>query len=383
MFKILGGILYTCCLFAYPSQCLQAKSEVAIEKKIGQMLLLGFRGTEISPTSSIARIIQDLHIGGIILFDFDVPSQSFPRNILNPEQTQRLIANLQSLSKIPLFIAVDAEGGRVNRLKEKYGFLAVPSAQQMQEKGVSQSRKVYSALAQQLARLGFNLNLAPVVDLNLNPDNPIIGRIERSFSDNPQIVTQQAQVFIETHQKFGIITALKHYPGHGSSRADSHLGMVDVTHTYKQTELQPYQELINKNVAQVILTAHVINTHIDPDYPATLSRAHLRKMLRRQLGFQGVIISDDVQMGAIIQNYGFAEALILAVNAGCNILALANNGETYSEDLAFTAHKILMDAVKTGKIPVENINDSYQRIMQLKQRFKRISRPKTGFQGSA
>ena len=347
-----------------------AETDQELKNKIGQMLLLGFRGTQVAEDSYISKVIKDINIGGVILFDYDVPFQSFPRNIISPEQTKKLISSLQAYAKTPLFIAVDAEGGRINRLKEKYGFLKIPSAKEIGNKNPEKAEIIYEKLASQLYDLGFNLNLAPVVDVNINPKNPVIGSLERSFSSDYQRVTDYALAFINAHNRKGIISALKHFPGHGSSRDDSHLGLVDVTKTYKYYELTPYKELIKKGKAEMIMTAHIINRQVDPDYPATLSSNFLQKILRDKLDFKGVIISDDMQMGAITENYGFSEAVITAVNAGCNILAISNNGKTYDEGTVYKAFKVIIKAVKSGKIPMHKINDSYTKILYLKKKYK-------------
>lgn len=343
-----------------------------LRNKIAQMLLIGFRGTEINEESHIYKVLKDINIGGVVLFDYDVPSQSFPRNITSPKQTKKLISDLQAYSKVPLFVAVDAEGGRINRLKEKYGFIPIPSAKEICTQELEKADLIYTKLATQLADLGFNLNLAPVVDVDVNPDNPIIGALGRSFSKDHRTVTDYALTFINAHEQAGIITALKHFPGHGSASTDSHLGMVDITESYRSYELDPYRELIKRGKAEMIMTAHIMNTRIDPDYPATLSENFLQKILREELKFKGIIISDDMQMGAIRENYGFEEALIQAINAGCNILAISNNGETYDENIAYKALEIIFTAVKSGKIGEDKINDSYTKIINLKKKFKII-----------
>ncbi len=340
-----------------------------MEEKLGQMLMVGFRGTTVGEDSAILRSIRGIHLGGVVLFDYDVPSRSHPRNIVSPEQVRELIRNLQSAAEIPLLVAVDAEGGRINRLKPEYGFLDVPSAQKLGKAEVREARSSYRGLARQLAGLGFNLNLAPVVDLNLNPDNPVIGSLERSFSRDPEVVIARAAAFIEAHRSQGVISTLKHFPGHGSSRQDSHLGLVDVTSTYQDAELRPYRELIRAGEVDVIMTAHIMNRRLDPENPATLSPRFLQSILRRDLGFEGLIVSDDMQMGAIAQNFGWEEALIKAVLAGCDILAIANNSQAYDEQAAAKAHGILVAAVKEGRIPLSRIDASYRRILRLKQKY--------------
>lgn len=346
-------------------------SDKKLKEQIGQMLMVGFRGTEVSEDSPIVKAIRTLNLGGVILYDYDVPSKSFPRNIINPEQTKKLIEDLQCFSLTPLLIAVDAEGGRVNRLKEEYGFpLHVPSAQEMGEKGPAETKKIALKIAGQLAELGFNVNFAPVVDVNINPDNPVIGGIERSFSSDPEKVIDHALAFIMAHHERQIITVLKHFPGHGSSQQDSHLGMVDITNTYRQEELIPYRKLISSGEIDMIMTAHIMNRNIDSEYPATLSPLFIQKILRQQLGFQGIVISDDMQMGAIEKHFGFADAIIRAINAGCDMLIISNNGTVYDETAPYRAVDIIFNAVKSGEIPIECLSD---RIEELKNKTKDVT----------
>jgi beta-N-acetylhexosaminidase len=347
----------------------EGSPDIPLEEKVGQMLLVGFRGTVLEEDSPIRRIIRETHLGGVVLFDYDVPTRSFSRNIESPEQVTRLIADLQSASAIPLLVAVDAEGGRINRLNPKYGFIDVPSHEEAGRAGLEECRALYGSLGRQLSRLGFNLNLAPVVDLNLNPDNPIIGSLGRSFSPDPENVSARAAIFVKEHHDHGVISTLKHFPGHGSSRDDSHLGLVDVTSTFRDRELQPYREMIRDGKVDAIMTAHIMHRGIDPDNPVTLSPRFLQKLLREDMGFTGVIISDDMQMGAISRNYGFEDALVEAVSAGCDILAIANNGREYDAHAVVKAHGILVKAVREGRIPLERIEASYGRILRLKQKY--------------
>lgn len=341
-----------------------------LKEKIGQMILLGFRGTEVGGQSNIAKIIKDLKIGGVVLFDYDVPSASFSRNITGPEQTQKLISNLQSFSDTPLLVSVDVEGGNINRLKPEYGFVDVASAQEMGEMGASFTAQESQKLAEELKDLGFNMNFAPVVDLNLNPDNPVIGKLGRSFSANPEKVSEFASVFIKQHQEAGIISVAKHFPGHGSSSEDSHLGIADVTKTYSQKELEPYFSLQNQGLVDVVMTAHIIDRNVDENYPATMSKSFLEAILREQIGFEGVIISDDMQMGAIALNYGFEDALIRAVSAGCDMLLLSNNSKAeYDEKIAYKAVDVVFNAVKRGEISEQRIEQAFNRIFDLKQKY--------------
>jgi beta-N-acetylhexosaminidase len=342
-----------------------------LEEMIGQMIIVGFRGTEFDTSSKVIQDINEYNIGGVVLFDYDVPSKSFPRNILDRQQLETLIKDLKELTRSDLFIAVDAEGGYVNRLKEEYGFEDIKSAQEMGEGSPEDTFVEASRLGEELASLGININFAPVVDVNINKDNPVIGKIERSFSDDPQEVYEHAGSFIDAMHRYNIIAAIKHFPGHGSSSEDSHLGLTDITLTYnEETELLPYKKLIEDGRADIIMTAHIMNTDIDPDSPATLSPIFLEDILRDGLSYDGVIVSDDMQMGAITSQFGFGEAIIKAVNAGCNLLIFSNNGSEYDEDIARKAAGVIKEAVDEGKITETQITVSYNRIIELKDKYR-------------
>lgn len=346
-------------------------SDEQLKEEIGQMIMTGFRGTEVSENSDIYKMIKDVKIGGVVLFDYDVPSSSFPRNIVNYEQTKKLISDIQKYSATPLFVAVDAEGGNVNRLKQKYGFLPIVSEEKMgQDKTLQTTYKESTELSVELKGLGFNMNLAPVVDVNLNPKNPIIGALGRSFSSDSKEVAQQAKVFIENHFKNDIIAVAKHFPGQGSATKDSHNGTVDITDTYKSEELLPYQNLNNEGLLKAVMVAHIINKKIDKNYPATLSSAFLQDILRNQIGFKGVIISDDMQMAAISNNYKLDEAIITAINAGVDVVTVLNNSPNgYDKDMAQKIRDIIFNAVKEGKIKEQRITESYNHILDLKKEF--------------
>ncbi len=347
------------------------KKDHDLKNKIGQMLIVGFRGSEVDNKSSIYKTIKKLNLGGVILFDRDIPSSGqVDRNIINYHQTKKLVSDLKKIS--PLFIAVDAEGGYINRLKEKYGFKNIPSALELGKSDPVNTEDFANQLGKQLSDIGFNLNFAPVVDLNTNPDNPVIGYLERSFSDDPITVFNHASAFIKGLNNNGIISAIKHFPGHGSSREDSHLGMTDITNYYQQKELLPYSMLISDGYSDMIMTAHIINKNIDNNYPATLSPLFLENILRKELKFDGVIVSDDMQMGAIVDNYGFEESLIRSINAGCNILILSNNGNSYNENIAEEAVNLIFRATKDGQVDESKINESYNKITTLKNKYKII-----------
>lgn len=339
--------------------------ELEIRAMAGQMLLVGFRGFEATDDMTIVEDITERSLGGVILFDYDVPNREARRNIESPQQVQSLITDLQSLTDIPLFVAVDQEGGRVNRLKERYGFPIMPSAEDMGQADSSYTYSISKKWAELLANTGFNLNFAPVVDVNTNPENPIIGALGRSFSGDEHEVSAHAEAFINGHDAHNVLTAIKHFPGHGSAWNDSHLGMADVTNTWMELELTPYRQLISNGKARMIMTAHIFNKHLDSEHPATLSHAVLTDKLRGDFGYEGIIISDDMQMKAITEFYGFEEAIVKSINAGVDILIFANNS-VYEEDVTERAVEIITRNVQDGNIPIERIRKAYQRIMQVK-----------------
>lgn len=352
------------------STTMPTPNETALDAKIGQMLLLGFRGYELNPDDAIVQDLRERNLGAVVLFSYDSELKKFERNIASPAQTQALNASLQAYAQTPLLITIDQEGGIVSRLSERFGF---PPTQSQEFCGtindIALTRAAAEAEGKILRDVGINLNLAPVVDVNLNPHSPAIGKNQRSFSADPHIVTAHARATIEGYHSQNILTTLKHFPGHGSAASDSHLGFVDVTTTWQELELEPYRELIRAGLADAIMTAHIFNANLDAQYPATLSRKIITGILREQLGYDGVVMSDDMQMGAISRYYGFEQAIELAINAGVDMLALANN-LAYDPTIGARAFGVIKQLVSDGKISEQRIDESYQRILRLKARLK-------------
>jgi len=340
--------------------------KVSLDIKIGQMLIVGFRGFSVNAKSPIVWDIQKFHLGGVILFDYDITLKSSKRNIKSPKQVKKLVNSLQAASNIPLFIAIDQEGGKVQRLKNKFGFPYTVSAQYLGKKNnLELTYKHATKMAKTLASLGINFNFAPVVDLNTNPNNPVIGKLKRSFSANPKIVTNHALEFIRAHNEHGVLCILKHFPGHGSSTKDSHLGLVDVTNTWKNIELFPYKEIISAGMADAIMTAHVFNRHYDPTHPATLSKRIVGGVLRTDLRYDGVIVSDDMQMKAITSHYSFEYAIQATLEAGIDIIIIGNNLK-YEEDIVARTVVVIKQLIQDGKLSEKRIDESYRRIQTLK-----------------
>ncbi len=368
--KLTNGVKALLFIFAvsfYTS--LAAKSTDSLDVKIGQLLMVGFRGISVSDASPIIQDIRAGRVGGVILFDYDVLQKQSGRNIQSPHQVKTLCKALRSYSKLPLLIAIDEEGGRVNRLKPKYGFRQTVSAAYLGRLNSLDSTRLHAAhVAEQLSELGINLNFAPVCDVAVNAQNPVIAKLERSFSRNPDSVALHAATVVEAHRAKQVLTALKHFPGHGSSQHDSHLGFVDVSNTWRRDELLPFQTLISQGYADLVMTAHIFNAAWDT-LPATLSRRVIQGLLREELKFDGVVCSDDMQMKAIAAHYGLEEALKLALNAGVDMLIFGNNLD-YDEQIAQKALSIIKRLVEKNEVSALRIDEAYQRITRLKARLK-------------
>ncbi len=352
--------------------------EESLDVKIGQMILAGFKGIDVKKSDSIVRDIEERHLGGVILYDYDVAGEKKERNIQSPHQVKKLIKDLQSYATIPLIVAIDYEGGKISRLKDSLGFPATVSHQYLGEKDdLNLTYKYATTMAGTLSNLGFNLNLAPVADLMVNPDNPIIAKLERSFSADHKKVSRHVLEFIKASHEQGILTSLKHFPGHGSSATDSHLGMTDVTKTWSSIELEPFKAIIKEKRVDTIMTAHVYIRNLDPLYPATLSRAIITDLLRKKLHYDGVVISDDMGMKAITDKFGFETALLKTIEAGVDIIVISNNTGTSEKDVSGDVALTIKRLVEEGKISEERIDRSFKRIQKLKSRMRTSSRKMT------
>ncbi|MDH4944323.1 glycoside hydrolase family 3 N-terminal domain-containing protein [Sulfurimonas sp. C5] len=338
-------------------------SDTQLKDMIAKMLIVGFEGEQTE---------QKYKLGGVILFDKNLKEPQKTKNIISVEQLTQLTNKIKTAKNAPLFISIDQEGGKVARLKEDRGFSKAPSAKEVATFSLDKVHHAYQKQSQMLHRYGFNMNFAPVVDLNLNPDNKVIAKLERSYGKTPKEVVKYASIMIEEQNKAGIVSVLKHFPGHGSSLEDSHKGFVDITNTWQEKELEPYKELIVQHKVDVIMTAHVFNKKLDPTYPATLSYKINTKLLCEQLGFKGVIVSDDMQMKAISEHYSLKEAVTLAINSGVDMLLFGNQlGTNTPEELVETVFK----QVKNHKIPLQRILDSNKKIDLLAFKSKLVQKP--------
>lgn len=358
MKKVSSIILGLALAISFPLQ-----GQDSLDIHIGQMIMVGIGDfSRLDKSAPIFQSIRSGKTGGVILFEKNLSSKNTEENL------KEIISYAQAQASIPLLVSIDEEGGRVSRLKPKYGFLPSVTAQYLGTVDHPDTTRMYAGrIAASLYRLGINMNFAPDVDVNVNPQNPVIGGYGRSYSADPKAVARHAALVMHAHATYGIIPVIKHFPGHGSSKNDTHMGMADVSGTWQFQELLPYKILIDSGKVTAVMTAHIVNDALDPSkLPSTLSPLIVTGILREFLGFNGVVVSDDMQMRAISKEYGLEEAVKKAVLAGVDILLFANNVPDYELVTAEQIFDIVKGAVLAGEIPAERIAQSYQRIMQLK-----------------
>lgn len=340
---------------------------------LGELLLVGFGGTQVEGNDEVRSLVCDVKVGGLILFERDSRSGE-GRNITSPEQVRQLTSDLQALALQcagrRLLIAADNEGGAVMRLSTRLGYLPTPPPQALGDAGdpavtALESRRMGATLRE----AGINWNLAPVVDVAINPLNPAVVTLGRTFSSDPQQVIIQARAFIQGMHEAGVLTSLKHFPGHGSSRTDSHQGFVDVTETAElKVELAPYRALIKDGLADSVMTAHVFNRGLDPWNPATLSRFTIKRYLRGKLGYKGLVVSDDLLMGAIRQRYGVEEASILALQASVDMLLISQNQGRVERGAAERVITAIRSAIADGRLSPKALAAAVERVRALRSR---------------
>nr|WP_257968034.1 glycoside hydrolase family 3 protein [Peribacillus deserti] len=341
-----------------------AISHMSVEEKVGQMLMPDYRkwnGTNVTEMlPEIAQQVKDYHLGGVILF---------AENVVATEQTAKLVNAYQEASeKYGLLMTIDQEGGIVTRLQSGThmpGNMALGATRSEEI-----SEKVGKAIGEELNSLGINMNLAPVLDTNNNPDNPVIG--VRSFGEDPELVAKLGNAYIKGMQNSGIAATAKHFPGHGDTAVDSHLGLPEVPHDIdrlKKVELYPFQKAMDAGI-DAIMTAHVTFPKIDDSkaiskkdgteisVPATLSHKVLTGLMREEMGYKGVIITDAMNMQAISDHFGAVDAAIRAVKAGTDIVLMPVGLKAVAEGL--------YDAVESGEIPEQRIEQSVERLLTLK-----------------
>lgn len=325
----------------------------SLRQKIAQMIIVGFNSNS-SFADTLITDLKDRNLGGVILYG---------QNVISSSQLAVLTAQLRINSKTLPFIAIDQEGGRVARLNENNGYRATNSAYKL---GTiinleDSTRSEAQEMAKWLSDGGININYAPCVDVNVNPASPAIGAKDRSFSENPLSVFYHADWFIDEFNTKNILTTLKHFPGHGSARTDSHLGFTDVTYTWTQDELLPYKDLINQGFDDNIMVGHIFNSKLDSLYPASLSYNTITNLLKDSLKFEGLIISDEMLMKAITTQFSFEGAIELAINAGVDILLYSTN-EWQNRSLVNYIVDVIENKVNSGIIPESRIDESFNKI---------------------
>ncbi len=343
--------------------------KMSLREKVGQLFIVRPEAlaensnAETAPATdrvddAVINRIEEYPVGGIALFS---------RNITSAEQLPMFISDLQSSSKYPLFIAVDEEGGRVARIANS-DFFNVASYKSMEDIGksgdASKAEEVGRQIGLYLKELGFNLDFAPVADTNTNPQNIVIG--DRSYGSDPALVARMVSAQLDGMHDSGIMGTLKHFPGHGDTKDDTHSGYVSIEKTWdelKECELVPFITALPK--ADMVMVSHITAVNVTSDQlPTSMSETMITGKLRNELGYDGVIITDAMAMGAVADNYTSAEAAVTAVKAGVDIVLMPQN-----LDEAFNG---VMNAVTDGEISMERLDESVMRILKLKARYKLI-----------
>ena len=335
-----------------------------LRQKVAGLIIVGFRGARLDDAPWLQTALAETGLGGVILFDRDQETGA-QRNVVSPAQVKALVDDLRAAAgDRRLIVSVDQEGGLVTRLSPKHGFPPVDSEADIGATGdVARAHSWGKGIADTLASVGIDLNFAPVVDLDVNPKSPAIGALDRSFSADPDVVVAMATAEIEAHRAAGVRTTLKHFPGIGSSTTNTDFGVADVTKTWTRRELEPFQRLIDAGTADLIMAGHVVNGQLDRDHPASLSKAIVTDLLRGEMGWTGPVVTDDLQAAAIDDAFGFDEAVVLALEAGNDLLLFANQ-QGYDPKIVSRAIDAIVDAVEAGSLPAARIDEAWERVQR-------------------
>jgi beta-N-acetylhexosaminidase len=352
---------------------------ITLDQKVGQMVMMGVDGTT-DNAPGVREALDQIRageLGGVILYRY---------NVTSPEQVRSLNRAFSQANPLPypLLIAVDQEGGLVQRLRASNGFFDTPSHEDVAaQQTPPQAYETWLRMARMVADAGFNFNFGPVVDLRGDPADtsleavsPVIGKLERAFSDDPAVVVRYATQFIHAHRDAGVLTALKHWPGHGLAGGDTHLGLVYTTATAQAVEQEPFRELVRAGIADAVMTAHLVNRTVDADWPVTLSTNFIGPVLRGRDGFHGVVVTDDLHMGAIQLQHSEREAVVRAILAGNDILVFSNNPAAATNvpgfkpryDMGRHVAALVREAIARGELTPQHIDAAWQRLSALRVR---------------
>ena len=343
-----------------------------LHDRIGQMVFVGFRGRTVEEAARTLRQIEEGSIGAVVLYEVDAHTAG-PRNVESPQQLSELTAAVKAAGAIPPLVAIDAEGGLFHKLKPQHGFPPTASARDMGERNdLAFTRSNATIIAETLAHAGIDMDLAPVVDL-MNHSSPSNNRIRRKFDSDPAVVTAHAREFIVTLHERGVLSTLKHFPGMGGILTPYSPGASELMEGWAEAELEPFRVLVSEGLADAVLTTRALYPELDPELPACLSRLVVDGMLRSDLGYDGVVISDPIDMQAVWDLFGIARGTILAVNAGIDLVLVCNMSAMvpYSDERANEVISILTDAVARGEVAESRIDEACRRILTLKARLPR------------
>lgn len=344
-----------------------AAHAATLEEMAGQMIVVGFQGDDVADTA-VENLRDELaagRLGGVMLLKINVKS-------LDAVAAMNAAFRAASPELLP-FLTLDQEGGAVERLTKDVGFKEIPNAAAIAAgNSPDEAEAIYAEMASSIAALGFTVNFGPVADINLNTSNQVIAKFGRAFSDDPAVVASYDAAFIKAHHAAGVLTALKHFPGHGSSTADSHEGFVDITDTWQPSELDPYRTLMGENLVDMVMVGHLYHADYSDagaQTPSSLSPQWISGVLRDELGYDGIVISDDLEMGAIRDHFTLEQTVTMAVRAGTDVLLFSNTAK-YRASLGAEILAILVAEAEADPAFAARIAESYERIVELKGRIR-------------
>ena len=357
------AIISIACLAAYIYFYTKSSpNEISIEEKISQMIVIGYDKSNKS-LKNLEKDINNGNISGVIFYK---------RNIKNPEQIKNQIEHFNKISKAkyPLFMMLDQEGGKVSRITDNNGFKVYPSAKEVSKFNKEKAHNAYYEMATDLKNIGINFNVAPCVDVKINPKSSIASD-SRIYSENPKVVTDYSLEFINAHNAAKVITAIKHFPGLGNAEFDTHKTLPDITNSWKETELIPFKSILEKYPKEPVMVGHVINKKIDSNNISSLSSKTI-SVLNNSMNHEGIVIADAIDMSAV-EDYSIEDILVKSINSGVNLFIFPNhvqnenNSKIYMRPEFFI--KTVKEAINSGKISTDKIDTSYNKIIDLKQMF--------------